>query len=111
MDRENTTARILMCRPDHFAVSYSINPWMDPKSWAKDNTTLAAIARREWDGLHRALERAGAQIELVPAVAGLPDLVFTANAAVVLDGSTRTSATRTPTRLTGEACSRVVRIP
>jgi N-dimethylarginine dimethylaminohydrolase len=28
----------------------------------------------------------GAEIDLVPAVPGLPDLVFTANAAVVLDG-------------------------
>ena len=30
------SARFLMCRPEHFAVSYAINPWMDPKSWARD---------------------------------------------------------------------------
>jgi hypothetical protein len=29
-------ARFLMCRPEHFAVSYAINPWMDPVSWARD---------------------------------------------------------------------------
>ena len=34
MNRPN--ARFLMCRPDHFAVSYTINPWMDPKSWTRD---------------------------------------------------------------------------
>ena len=30
------SARFLMCRPEHFAVSYAINPWMDPQSWARD---------------------------------------------------------------------------
>src|SRR5438067_11218938 len=79
-------ARLLMCRPQHFAVSYAINPWMDPSSWARDQRVLTAAARREWTGLHRALQDAGAQIDLVPVRPGLPDLVFTANAAVVLDG-------------------------
>jgi N-dimethylarginine dimethylaminohydrolase len=79
-------ARFLMCRPEHFAVTYAINPWMDPKSWARDNYALAASAEKEWDRLHRAMLDLGAQIELVPPVPGLPDLVFTANAAIVLDG-------------------------
>lgn len=79
-------ARILMCAPDHFEVSYSINPWMDPALWAKEAGTLGENARREWRGLHRRLKKLGANIELVPPVAGLPDLVFTANAAVVMDG-------------------------
>lgn len=76
----------LMCRPQHFAVSYTINPWMDPSSWARAERALASAARQEWAALHRALNDAGAQIDLVPAARGLPDLVFTANAAVVLDG-------------------------
>ena len=25
---------LLMCPPRHFAVTYSINPWMDPTAWA-----------------------------------------------------------------------------
>jgi N-dimethylarginine dimethylaminohydrolase len=79
------TARFLMCRPEHFAVSYTINPWMDPQSWARD-TRARAAAGREWAKLHRKLGELGAMIELVPAATGLPDLVFTANAAVVLDG-------------------------
>jgi N-dimethylarginine dimethylaminohydrolase len=78
--------RILMCRPDHFAVSYAINPWMDPAGWAAQDRQLAESARREWQVLHAALSSQGAEIELVPPVAGLPDLVFTANAAVVMDG-------------------------
>src|SRR5436189_287683 len=30
-----TKPRFLMCPPDHFAVTYAINPWMDPPSWAR----------------------------------------------------------------------------
>ncbi len=77
--------RILMCRPDHFGVSYAINPWMDPSSWAGEARALETRAKVEWRALHRTLKTLGATIELVPAVPGLPDLVFTANAAVVMD--------------------------
>ena len=76
---------ILMCRPKHFAVSYAINPWMDPAGWALDGRALAAVARQEWERLHHTLLRLGARIDLVPPVPALPDLVFTANAAVVMD--------------------------
>ena len=79
-------ARILMCAPEHFAVSYAINPWMDPGSWARDDVALGTAARREWAALHRTLGDSGAAIELLPSAHGVPDLVFTANAAVVLDG-------------------------
>ncbi len=78
--------RFLMCRPQHFAVTYSINPWMDPKAWADSGAVLQATAVRQWAGLHRALEANGAAVEMLEAEPGLPDLVFTANAAVVLDG-------------------------
>ena len=79
--------RFLMCRPQHFAVAYSINPWMDPKSWACDDVALSIESRKEWKRLHRTLLHLGAQIEFVTAAPGLPDLVFTANAAVVLNGT------------------------
>jgi arginine dihydrolase len=77
--------RLLMCPPRHFAVTYSINPWMDPQTWADGGATLHAEARRQWAKLHRALLDAGAAIETMEPAHGLPDLVFTANAAVVLD--------------------------
>jgi len=77
--------KLLMCSPDHFGVTYAINPWMDPKSWARNERMLAAAAYREWKGLRNALLEAGATIELVAPAPNLPDLVFTANAAVVLD--------------------------
>jgi len=76
--------RLLMCPPRHFAVTYSINPWMDPRSWAGDGH-LHAEAERQWTALHDALITAGAVVETIKPAAGLPDLVFTANAAVVLD--------------------------
>ena len=83
--RSLPAASLLMCEPAHFGVTYSINPWMDPASWARDDRALAATARREWMSFNRVLTRLGAAIELVPAAPGLPDLVFTANAALVLD--------------------------
>jgi N-dimethylarginine dimethylaminohydrolase len=78
--------RYLMCPPQYFAVTYSINPWMDPQAWNRAGTPLRETAERQWDGLRRALISAGAAIEILPPEPGLPDLVFTANAAVVLDG-------------------------
>jgi N-dimethylarginine dimethylaminohydrolase len=90
-------ARFLMCLPDHFAVSYAINPWMDPNSWARDRRARAA-ASREWAGLHRTLAECGAAVELVAPAAGVPDLVFTANSAVVLDRQVLLARFRHPER-------------
>src|SRR5438445_12573677 len=83
--RPHSGARFLMCAPDHFGVTYAINPWMDPQSWASNDHALTAASHREWAALRRTLQDLGATIELVPPAAALPDLVFTANAAVVLD--------------------------
>ena len=80
-----SSPRFVMCPPRYFAVTYSINPWMDPKSWADSGSVLQATAVRQWAGLHRALLADGAVIETIDPEPDLPDLVFTANAAVVLD--------------------------
>jgi N-dimethylarginine dimethylaminohydrolase len=93
----NPAARFLMCHPEHFAVSYTINPWMDPKRWARD-ASAHAVAEREWTVLYRKLLDLGAAVELLPPVPGLPDLVFTANAAVVLDGKALLARFRHPER-------------
>jgi len=82
---QTSQPRFLMCPPRHFAVAYSINPWMDPQAWANGGAVLHTDAQRQWAGLHRALATAGAAIEMLEPAPGLPDLVFTANAAVVLD--------------------------
>src|SRR3954453_10555227 len=64
--------RYLMCPPTHFDVAYAINPWMDVAT-AVDRR----LAEHQWDALVAALRDAGAQIEVLDPVAGLPDLVFT----------------------------------
>ncbi|MHB8295377.1 MAG: dimethylarginine dimethylaminohydrolase family protein [Acidimicrobiales bacterium] len=70
--------RYLMCRPDYFTVVYEINPWMH--SEVRPDVERAVS---QFDGLVLALGSAGAEIELMPPVDGLPDLVFTANAGIV----------------------------
>jgi N-dimethylarginine dimethylaminohydrolase len=95
--KDQSAVRLLMCRPEHFAVSYVINPWMDPQSWARDRRAHVA-AVREWIALHRKLVELGATIERVTPAPGLPDLVFTANAAVVLDRQVLLARFRHPER-------------
>jgi len=64
-----------MCRPDHFDVTYSINPWMDPST-----PTDRAVAVRQWEDVRATYERLGHTVSLVDPAPGLPDMVFTANA-------------------------------
>jgi len=90
--------RFLMCRPQYFAVTYSINPWMDPDAWSQSGDALHGAAVRQWEGLLHAVRRSGATVELVEPEDGLPDLVFTANSAVVLDGKALLARFRHPQR-------------
>src|SRR5262249_36855543 len=96
--QQRARPHLLMCLPRHFAVTYSINPWMDPQSWADRDGNLQADAQRQWAGLHRALLGAGAMVATIGRVAGLADPVFTANAAVVLDRKAVLSRFRHPER-------------
>jgi N-dimethylarginine dimethylaminohydrolase len=80
-----TAAHLMMSAPEHFEVSYTINPWMQPTQWSVSPKKLAGDAKRGWNQLKTTYERLGAQIEVQDPEAGLPDMVFTANAAVVLD--------------------------
>ncbi|MCA2213460.1 dimethylargininase [Jidongwangia harbinensis] len=72
----------LMCRPTHFAVTYRINPWMDPAA-PYDN----ALAVRQWETLRQTFLDLGHTVELIEPLAGLPDMVFAANGATVVDGT------------------------
>ena len=95
---KNPKARFLMCRPDHFGVSYAINPWMDPESWTQESGTLVPASQREWMALHHALTEVGGAIEAAHGVPGIPDFVFTANSAVVLDRKALLARFRHPER-------------
>ncbi|PVE63725.1 N-dimethylarginine dimethylaminohydrolase [Microbacterium testaceum] len=73
--------RYLMCRPEHFTVSYSINPWMEPS-----RPTDTALAVRQWQALYDTYVSLGHEIELIDPLEGLPDMVYTANGGFVVDG-------------------------
>jgi N-dimethylarginine dimethylaminohydrolase len=81
----------LMVEPSHFNVSYVINPWMQPDRWQADFSRNVRTAAQAFNQLRNALKRAGCGVEVVPGRPGLPDMVFPANAAVVLDGRAMTS--------------------
>ncbi|CAG9174350.1 dimethylarginine dimethylaminohydrolase family protein [Cupriavidus respiraculi] len=89
---------ILLVAPTHYDVSYSINPWMDPSRWASDPRGMHGSALRAFDQLRAALEGAGFALEIASGEPGLPDMVFPANAAVVLDGRAMLARFRYPQR-------------
>lgn len=73
--------RYLMCRPEHFTVSYSINPWMEPA-----NPTDTAKAVAQWQKLYETYLELGHEVELIDPLPGYPDMVYTANGGFVIDG-------------------------
>ena len=75
------TGAVLMCRPDHYGIEYEINPWMHVAVQVDH-----ALAQQQWEALHTTYTDLGLEIKLATPVAGLPDMVFTANAAVLWDG-------------------------
>src|SRR3954465_15656254 len=76
-----TTRRFLMCRPTYFAVTYRINPWMDPTG-PYDN----ALAISQWESLRQTFLELGHTVELIDPLPGLPDMVFAANGGTIVDG-------------------------
>ncbi|MCP2301759.1 dimethylargininase [Actinokineospora globicatena] len=88
-----TTRRYLMCAPTHFAVEYSINPWMDP---TRPVSTAGAIA--EWEALRQTYLRLGHTVETIDPQPGLPDMVFSANSGTVIDGVVLGARFRAPQR-------------
>ncbi|HET8661403.1 MAG TPA: amidinotransferase [Micromonosporaceae bacterium] len=78
---EPTRRHYLMCRPTFFAVEYAINPWMDPHA-----PVDAARAVDQWEALRQAYLDLGHEVHEIEPVPGLPDMVFAANGATVVDG-------------------------
>jgi len=68
----------LMCEPRFFEVCYVINPWMEG-NLGKVNKELAM---RQWENLYDIVSEL-ASVSLIEPVAGLPDMVFTANAGLI----------------------------
>ena len=87
--RLTSESRFLMCPPHHFGVEYVINPWMQGQIKAADQE----LASSQWTQFHTIMSN-HADVELMPAVSGLPDLVFTANAALVYSNTAVLSSFR-----------------
>jgi N-dimethylarginine dimethylaminohydrolase len=73
--------RYLMCRPTYFAVDYAINPWMDPNAPVDVDLAVA-----QWVALRDTYRWLGHDVDEIDPIPGLPDMVFAANGATVVDG-------------------------
>lgn len=92
-------SRLLVCPPDFFRIDYEINPWM-----RRSNVVEPVQAISQWHGLMKVLkDDVGAVLEWMAPVPGLPDLVFTANAGVVVGRKAVPSRFRYPERQREEA--------
>jgi len=78
-DATHLTQRFLMCAPRFYDVGYVINPWMESNIHRVDRTR----AQRQWLALRDCIE-SRADVHLIAAEPKLPDMVFTANAGLVL---------------------------
>jgi N-dimethylarginine dimethylaminohydrolase len=87
------TPTFLMCAPQWYDVDYVINPWM-AGNVHRPNRDLAFA---QWRELHRQLQLI-ADVRLIPAVQGSPDMVFVGHTAVVQHGIAAVSSFAHPER-------------
>ena len=85
--------RYLMCSPDHYDIDYIINPWMSGNL----HRLVREQAQQQWQQLYAAVERYS-EVERMKPASGWPDMVFTANAGMVLDRTVILSNFRHPER-------------
>lgn len=71
--------RFLMCAPDHYDVDYVINPWME----GNIHKSSRDRAVEQWNKLYNVIKN-HAIVDLVTPQKGWPDMVFSANAGLVL---------------------------
>jgi N-dimethylarginine dimethylaminohydrolase len=83
----------LMCEPAHFRVEYAINPWMDPGAPVDRD-----LAVKQWHGLRETFAELGHTVHLLDPEPDLPDMVYAANGALVIDGTAYGARFRYPQR-------------
>jgi lysine-ketoglutarate reductase/saccharopine dehydrogenase-like protein (TIGR00300 family) len=76
----NRGIQYLMCSPRHYTVDYVINPWMEGNIHRSSQTR----AQMQWQQLYDILSKR-AEVDLVEPAQGWPDMVFTANAGLILN--------------------------
>jgi N-dimethylarginine dimethylaminohydrolase len=84
---------VLMCRPDYFAVSYEINPWMHTST-----PVDRRLAIKQWESIRTTYEALGHTVEFVEPLLGLPDMVFAANSGLVIEDAVYLAKFRYPER-------------
>ena len=71
--------RVILCTPDYFSVEYEINPWMN-----QSNSVDQKAAAKQWQNLYDTyVNKLGWAVEVVPAAAGLADVVFATDSCVI----------------------------
>jgi N-dimethylarginine dimethylaminohydrolase len=88
----------LMCPPTLYDVNYVINPWMV----GNVNQSSRQRATDQWKELYNAVARVS-DVLLVEPQPGSPDMVFTANAGLVFDGTVALGSFYHPERQGEEA--------
>lgn len=85
---------ILMCTPKFFDIEYEINPWMNT-----DNPVDPVLAGKQWQQLYDTYtQKLGWDVHLIEPVEHLPDMVFTANGALLYKGRVALPHFRQPDR-------------
>lgn len=79
--RTSRPRRYLMARPTYYVVEYRINPWMHPEISTDVNLALA-----QWQRLHDVYVDLGFDVDVIEGLPDLPDMVYAANGALVVDG-------------------------
>lgn len=73
------TDKILMCSPEYYGIKYEINPWMNMNVQSDNKKAL-----EQWNNLYHILnDDLRVDVKLVEPHEDVPDMVFTANAAVM----------------------------
>jgi len=98
----------LMTDPAHYAVSYEINPWMRPQVWDADPEAHLLKAQALWRKLRGAIVAEGGVVHIGRGAPAMPDMVFPANAGVILNGRALLAKFRHPERAQEEAPFRAV---
>lgn len=71
--------KVLMCSPDYYDVTYSINPWMDPEMGVDKS-----LSRKQWKDLKNLIgDFLDLQVEVIAQEQGLPDMVFSADQGLI----------------------------
>ena len=88
------TTKFFMCPADYFGIDYEINPWMKVEIQA-DNSK----AQNQWKSLYKIItEDVKADVVTMEPQKGLPDIVFTANAALIYKNTALVTSFRCPER-------------